>query len=145
MSIKTEILESYTIESHPNKEAVFTWIRNNWHDLAQHYVEDMIESLNAFAKFHSVKCDYSISSVPDRGEYIKFSGGIDFSKKPVGDCPLTGMCYDYTLIEADSLADLEHEALKEIHAETDYLYSEEGLYEMCEANGYYFLTNGSIN
>lgn len=134
----------YLIDEHPNPELCYDWIRSNWHDLSQHCVDEMIDSLKAFAAYHNVDVDYSIGAFPDRGEYIRFSGPIDFTDKPEGDCPLTGVCYDYDLIESASASDLEYRALKAIHAESEYLYADEGLRDLCEANEYEFLPSGKI-
>jgi hypothetical protein len=39
---------------------------------------------------------------------------------------------------------VEHKFLTALHNEGDYLYSEEGLYEMCECNEYEFTLEGAI-
>lgn len=153
----------YTIEEHPNKEAVYDWIRENWHDLGDYAIQDAIESLKGFAEHIGASLDYSVSIVPDRGENIGFSfsyeeptlsevmEGLDLS----GDCPFTGVCYDENILDAfrcadksDSLAsvleDVEYNVLKTLHSEGDYIYSDEGLFEMCQANEYEFKGNGEI-
>jgi len=40
MKEHTVIYKTWTIEDHPNKEACFDWIRNNWHDLGQFEVNE---------------------------------------------------------------------------------------------------------
>ena len=158
----TRIIETkvYTIESHPNPEKVYEWIRNNWYDLMQFTIDDCIVSLEAFADFIGAKLDYSISAVPDRGEHITFNfeyaemtladiGHIDVN----GDCPFSGMGWDETILDAfrdesngkcleTILSDVEYRILKHIHDETDYIYGDEALQEMCEINEYEFTEDG---
>ena len=150
----------YTIESHPDPGRVFDWIRDNWHDLGDFYVQEMVESLKAFSDHIGATLDYSISIVPDRGEYILFRCDHDLVdvKKSLdlhGDCPFTGVCYDETILDAfrdcdsddsldDVLRDVEHRVLKDLHNEGEYIYSDEGLRELCEANEYEFTKSGKI-
>ena len=35
----------YKIDEHPDKDRCFDWVRNNMYDLAQHEVDDLINSL----------------------------------------------------------------------------------------------------
>ena len=149
----------FTIEEHPNRSAVYNWIRDNWHDLGEGALLDMIESLKAFADTIGATLNYTLSIFPDRGEYIKFNFTCDIEPKlkPVltrlnlsGNCPLTGVCYDEDILDAfrncdkrtDSLRDVlnavESNVLRTLHNEGEYLYSDEGLFELCEANGYEF-------
>ena len=149
---------AYTIGEHPNPERVFDWIRSHWHDLGDFALQEMVNSLRAFASHIGARLDYSISISPDRGEFIRFDvdsseksrfKGIDLS----GNCPLTGMCYDEDILDAirestpydslsDILGDVEYRVLKTLHNEGEYIYSNEGLKEMCEANEYEFLESG---
>ncbi len=87
-------LKVYTIEEHPNKEKCYEWIRNNWLDLNQHSVDEVISSIKALNKEIGGTFDYSISSVPNRGEHITFKG---YDKEALYmlsayACPLTGGC-----------------------------------------------------
>ena len=144
--MQTKILTGYTIGEHPNPEKVYDWLRNNWHDLSQHVVDDAIESLKAFAQHEGLELDYSISACPDRGEFITFKNVPDDYKMPVieNDCPFTGTYYDHLILDSESLADIEFNVLKTIHSENDYIYSDEGLQELCEANEYHFEVSGTI-
>lgn len=137
-------IEAYTINEHPNPEACIEWVRNHWHDLADHYLEDMVCSIKAFASFHGVNADWALSVVPDRGEYVRGFQDVDFANKPRGDCPLTGMCYDHVLIDANSPEELENNILSALHADGEYAYSDENIRDMCEANDYHFFANGAI-
>ena len=138
----------YTIDEHPNPEACYNWIRNNWYDLGQHIIDDMIASLKALADYTGGKLDYSIGIFPDRGEFVKLT---DYNKNALTDlmdkidnCPLTGVCYDFNVIEGLACDELEHQVLKALHAEGEYIYSDEGLQQLCEANGYEFKENGQV-
>ena len=135
----------YTIEEHPNKAKVFDWIRDNWHDLNNCSVDEFIDSLKALQKKIGGKLDYAISAVPDRGEFISLKG---YDKKALKEldkteCPLTGVCWDYDIIEALQHGNIET-ALRSLHKDTEYIYSDEGLHELCEANEYEFYENGEI-
>ena len=88
--------------------------------------------------------DYSISQVPDRGEHITFK---DYDHEALcrlsaDDCPLTGICWDIDLIvglrEGNS-----NKVLDSLHSDTEYQYSDEGLFELCEANQYEFDEDGN--
>lgn len=150
----------YTIESHPNQEMVFTWIRDNWHDIGEFCLQEMVESLKAFSDHIGATLDYSISIIPDRGEFVRFD--CDYTLSDVlqsldlsGNCPFTGMCYDETILDAfrdcngdeslgEVLRDVEYRVLKDLHSEGEYIYSDEGLRELCEANEYEFEENGKL-
>lgn len=143
--MKTRIINIYTIEEHPDKDKVFNWIRDNWHDLNNHSVDEFIQSLKALQKVIGGKLDYSISAVPDRGEIISLKGYDKKALKQLDESkyPLTGVCWDYDIIEAMKNGYIES-ALHSLHNSTEYVYSDEGLYDLCEANEYEFLENGEI-
>ena len=134
----------YTFDEHPNKQVVFEWVRNNWHDLGQHNVEEMIDSLKAASDEFGGRLDYAISAVPDRGEFVKIEGFdqrlLDQAKEE--ECPLTGHCYDITVIRAMRDGNLSESVLGELHAETEYAYSDEGLAETLSINDYEFTISG---
>ena len=135
----------YTIDEHPNKEKCFDWMRNNWHDLNQHSVDEVIESLKALQKEIGGRLDYCIGQVPDRGEFISF-GGYDrdyLSQLNPKDYPLTGVCWDYDLIMGLIEGEPER-VLNSLHKDTEYIYSDEGLTELCEANEYEFTEEGEL-
>ena len=129
----------YEFSEHPNKELCFDWIRNNWHDLNEHSIDEIVDSIKALRDKIGGTIDWQICLIPDRGEYIKFT---DFDEKELeklnaDDFPLTGVCWDYSLIK--SLKDGNpDQVLDDLHSETDYVYSDEGLYELCSANCYEF-------
>ena len=63
----------YTIDEHPDKEKCYEWMRNNLHDMAYHEEDYFIESLRALSNHIGGGLDYSVSLVPDRGEFIRFT------------------------------------------------------------------------
>ncbi len=141
-TIETNI---YTLDEHPNKDKCFEWIRNNWHSLNQHSVDEIIESIKALNKVIGGTFDYSISQVPDRGEHITFT---DYDREALchlsqDDCPLTGCCWDIVLIESLRNHDTSP-VLHDLHKDTEYQYSDEGLTETIEANEYEFIEDGSV-
>ena len=148
MSIRT--VNTYTIEDHPQPEKVYEWIRENWHDLAEHHVSELIDSLKAFTQEFNLELDYSISAVPDRGEYIRLTGQVSMqqvSEMLDTEKYLTGVCYDMAIlaaIDTQQSLNIASDLLKTIHDETEYLYSRESLLEHCEDNGYYFFLDGSF-
>jgi len=145
MKEHTVIYKTWQINEHPNKEKCFDWIRNNWHDLGQFEVEEFAECFKALANYLQTTHDYSVCITGDRGEFLKL-GEFDRSlldDLKAEDCPLTGMHYDHDFINAVKSDELET-ALSALHANGEYIYSDEGLQDMCEANEYEFLENGKI-
>lgn len=133
----------YTIDEHPNKDLCYEWIRDNWHDLNEYSVDEFIKSIKALSELIGGTVDFSISAVPDRGEHITFKD-YDHEKLcriSADDCPLTGVCWDIDIIEGLRTERLDR-ALGSLHDDTDYVYSDAGLKEMCEANEYEFNETG---
>ena len=147
--MKTHTITTYNFNelSEEAKEKAIDYIRDNWHDLGNHVVEDVVESLKALQEHIGGSLDYSIGIVPDRGEFIKFDGydkgsleELDSAKEKY---PLTGIYYDQGIIEALMDDDIE-EVLNIVHTEVEYIYSDEGITEIIEANEYEFLQDGSV-
>ena len=138
-------ITTYTIDDHPNPERVFDWIRNNWHDLGQFEVEEFVSCFKSLAKYLGTTFDYSVSIFPDQGEYLKL-GDFDFNL--LRDCnpsdlPITGICWDYDFIVALNEGNINN-ALNALHKQGEYIYSDEGLKEFCEANEFEFTANGEM-
>ena len=144
--IKQETIQAYTIDQHPDKEAVYSWIRDNWHDLGDFAVNDFIESLKALANEIDGNLDYSVGLFPDRGESISLTGYDDEKLKALNpdDLPLTGVIYDIYVIQALKEFNIEN-SLSFLHDEGEYIYSDEGLEELCESNEYYFTEDGAFH
>ena len=135
----------YTIDEHPNKEKCYEWIRNNWHNLIDYTIIEVINSLKSLQEIIGGSLDYSISAVPDRGEFISFSGydAKELDKLNPDDCPLTGVYCDYDVINAAKEQNMQ-EILTMVHKDTEYVYSNDGLYELCMGNEYEFTEEGKI-
>ena len=156
----------YTIEDHPNPDKVYQWINENWYDLGDNVLQEMADSLKEFANDIGAKVNWSISIVPDKGEFIRFGfgdcetptlGDVMLNLDLSGNCPFTGVCYDEIILDAfrdaakdasatleSVLNDVEHNVLTALHNEGEYLYGDEGLYEMCEASGFEFTVEGAL-
>ncbi len=150
-TIETKI---YTIDEHPNQDKCFEWIRNNIYDLNECSVHEVVDSLKALQKVIGGDLDYSIGQSPDRGEFITFKNYDEDSLKELNadECPLTGVCWDADLIKSMQ-ADVKEDdyfysvtttngVLRALHEDTEYIYSDEGLRELCEANEYEFTEEG---
>jgi hypothetical protein len=143
--MRTITLNVYKLAEHPNKEAVFNWIRQNWSDLVEHSVNDIVDCLNALQKKIGGKLDYSIGVYGQSHITLEGYNKDDFKTlyKDRDNCPVTGVCYDITILECLKKNDFS-KLFKELNNEYEYAYSEEGLTEMCEANEYEFYENGKI-
>ena len=146
MKTKTINIYSFAELSDTAKEKAREDVRNNWHDIGEHYIDNMLSSLKALKEAIGGTLDYSLSIEPDRGEHCRLTG-YDAGKlselvKTVEKCPLTGTCYDMDVIEGLAAGELESRVLDTLHAAGDYAYSDEGLDAMFEA--YEFLEDGSL-
>ena len=143
--MRTIITKVYTIEEHPNQEKCFEWIRNNWNDLNQHSVDEIIESIKVLSGKIGGSFTYSISQYPDSGEHITFKDydHEELCRISADDCPLTGCCWDIDLINGLREGD-GCKVLTSLHLDTEYQYSNEGLFEFCEGNEYEFDEDGNF-
>jgi N-acetylmuramic acid 6-phosphate (MurNAc-6-P) etherase len=135
----------YTIDEHPNPEKCFEWIRSNWHDLNDHSAAEAVGSIKALSEAIGGSVDYVISAVASQGEFIRFR---DYSHEELmaldaDSCPLTGVCWDADLIRGLISGEPEN-MLHSLHADTEYVYSDEGLRDLCEANRYEFTEDGKF-
>ena len=144
--MRTITTKVYKIYEHPNREKCYEWIRENWHDLNEHSVRDVVESIKALTKIIGGSNDYSISQIPDRNEFINFRDydEEELNKLEAQECPLTGAWCDVDVIEGLREKNMS-KLLKAIHEETEYIYSDEGLFELCECNEYEFNEEGNIH
>lgn len=127
----------------------------------EHMLQERIDTLKALANVLGGRLDYSLSCVPDRGEYItikpKDYAELDFDALhglADKDCPFTGYFYDNDLLEdiAEAHANCDVEALNialskyidAIHSEYEWMLSDEYLEQMCVSNGYEFKENGNM-
>ncbi len=145
--MKKEITETvYTIDEHPNREAVYDWVRDNWHHLGESSVHEMVDSLKALADHVGGTLDYSISSFPGRREFVRITGGNRSWLKGIKskECPLTGVSWDQDVIGGYRDGNLERRVLSALHRDGEYLYSDEGIHEYVWCNVYYFKLDGEF-
>ncbi len=134
----------YTINEHPNQDKCFDWMRNNMYNLNTNSVHEVVDSLEALQKVIGGDLDYSISQLPDRGEFIKFKNYDEDLLKELNadECPLTGACWDADLIESMQKDGDAYGVLRALREDTECIYSDEGLRDLCEANEYEFTEEG---
>tara|TARA_R100000951_G_scaffold71034_2_gene59919 strand:+ start:3067 stop:3504 length:438 start_codon:yes stop_codon:yes gene_type:complete len=144
--MRTIELKVYTINEHLDKDKCFDWIRNNWYDLNEHSAQEVVDSLKALHSAIGGDLDYSISSSPCRGEYITFEDYDEdlLNELDANELPLTGVCWDADLIESMQKDGDAYGVLRALHQDTEYLYSDEGLQELCETNQYEFTEEGEV-
>ncbi len=116
--------------------------------LYEHCLEERIDTLKAFAKYINGILDYSISCVPDRGEFITIKRKDHFMIQNITElieldecCPLTGVCYDDDLIKLLTkycVQDALNKYLDSIHEEYKRMLTIDYIGELCEANEYEF-------
>jgi len=158
----TETFEVYTYENAP--EEVKEKIRQGFEDDIDHYehcMSERIDTLKALAETIKGELDYSISCVPDRGEYIKIKPlyeHLDFtelerlSEVEVQSCYLTGVCYDQDIMSHFSEYGFSEETLEgalldyieQIHDEYQDMISHSYIKHLCEINDYEFKSDGSL-
>ena len=133
----------YTIDEHPNKSLCFDWIRNHWHDLNDHSVQEVKDSIEALSEAIGGTNDYSFGAEPMRGEFVSFT---DYDKEilmklDADSLPITGCWTDFRIIK--SLQDNEPSTiLNDLHEDTEYVYSDEGLFEWAEMDELEFTEDG---
>ena len=137
------VTQVFQIEEHPNREKCYEWIRSNWHDLNEHSLHELEDSIKALSKVIGGTYDYSISQVPCRGEHITFKNYDQaiLDNLDAENCCLTGVFWDCDLIEGLRQGN-PRKVLHNLHKDTEYVYSDEGLFELCQSNGYEFNENG---
>lgn len=136
----------YTIDDHPNPNAVYDWVRGNWHDLGEHVGHEMLDSLKALADHVGGTLDYCFGLFPDRGQFVRITGGNRRLLKGLiaRDCPLTGVWWDNTVIRGYREGSLERRVLSDLHGAGEYMYSDDGIREHIACNEYYFKINGEF-
>jgi hypothetical protein len=135
----------YNINEHPNKELCFNYIRDNWHDLNQNSVDEFIGSLIALQEKVGGDLDYMIGQFATRGEFISLKNyDKEILKEIDADSySLTGVFWDYDVVTALQKGDI-FQSIHALHKDSEYVYSDQGLEELCEANDYEFTEKGSL-
>jgi len=163
----TETFKVYKFDKAP--EHVKEKIRDYFHfdtDFGQFMLDERIETLKKLAEELNLELDYSLSVVPDRGEFIKMDLKNDAydeeeELKEVerriqeflndeADCPLTGVCYDEDIRDSirknggdfEALKDALDEYIGDIHKEYENMCEDEYLSDYCDANGMEFTEQG---
>ena len=159
--MRTITTNIYTIDEHPNPELCFDWMRNNYHDLNDHGLQEMQKSIAALSECIGGTNDYEFGVEPSRGQFISFMD-FDIDKLmalDADDCSLTGSNYDYSVIKA--MQDLQEgftmqgagvrgyqrnmskSVFFDLHSDTEYIYSEEGLNNWAYMAELEFMENGT--
>jgi len=120
-------------------------MRENMHDLNDISLYELTDSIKKLTDEIGGKNDYSISQSPCIGEFIRF---YDYDQELLDnnkaeECPLTGTYWDIELIEGIKENNLK-KVLDFLHEDTEYIYSDGGLIELCESNGYEFNKQGKL-
>ena len=152
----------YEIEEHPNPEACYEWVRDNVHNLAQGEVEELLYSLEALTEEIGGKLDHSLGQVPDRGDFIKIWKPVSAGNNPKkdegwirdldwdtkdGDCPLTGVFWDYIVIEnlqANPCGKEWSKVIDDLHQACEAHYMDDGIREIAMANNWEFTEDGRV-
>lgn len=142
----------WTIDEHPDPEICFEQIRDNWHYLGQNEVDEMVESLRALSDQIGCDIDYRISIIPARGEYVRadtssYNHATFLSLyQQREELPLTGTFYDLAVLEGfnGGRESLEESVLNALHVSGEWIYSDDGLRDLCEANEYLFDEDGGL-
>ena len=143
--MRTVTTKIYKIDEHPNKDLCFKWINDNWHDLNQYTVDEVIASLKALQERIGGDLDYSIGQFPDRGEFLSFRNfdWASLNSLDAEKCSLTGTWCDQDVIEGIKDNDLRS-IFNLVHESSEYTYSDKGLEELCLGNDYEFTEDGKI-
>lgn len=141
--MRTETINIYKIDEHPDKEKCFEWLRDNAFYLGDIEVEELIITLDKLSEVIGGTVDWGLSHGPDRGEYITFKAYDEelLAELNAEDCPLTGCFWDYEVIEALKAKDMR-KVIDTLHRVVENLYSDEGLTDLCEGNEYEFYIGG---
>lgn len=146
----------YTIDEHPSKSLCFDWMRDNCPELNDHGLQEMRESIAALSECIGGTHDYQFGVEPSNSQFISFMD-YDIDKLmalDADDCSLTGNNYDYSVIKAmqDLNANVKghnlifnraaDEVFSDLHTETEYIYSDEGLFEWAEMGELEFTEDG---
>lgn len=141
----TKNVYTFNEADHRLKQLIIANSFENDPHYGSYMLEEHIDSLKSLANYLRTTLDYSISLVPDRGEFIKF-GEFDLNDLKELDkdnCPLTGCYADYAVIEALEKNDMSI-VIDAIQKKYQYMLTNEAIAEHCEANGYEFLENGAM-
>lgn len=144
--IKEFTYKVYTIDSHPNKNLVFNWVRENW-EIYDSYIQEFAQSLRALDEKLKGALNWSVGPVAC-DSFIKVQKDFDIEVFEAlynerENCPLTGVCYDVEILEGLKSRDFS-KALEGLETDCNHSLTEEYLSEHLLANEYYFKESGEI-
>lgn len=146
--------EFYTIDSHPDKTAVYEYIREEWNNLECHTIHDLYKSLQCFCNIMGV--ELSKFDVHNRQIRINIKGYILLSVFDLHVSSnyltgkfeeMTGSFWDEVILDVWTKSNYGGAALNKtvldmLDSEIEHIYSDSGLYDLCMANQYYFDIDG---
>lgn len=167
--MKTVQIEIYRFSelSPRSKENVFAHFRED-PTLASDVADEIIDSVKCFCKTFGITLkDIYFDNSDWKATFPKLDedneetvGEFLSSRLPKNDCPFTGVCHDETLLDpvrknlnntSTDTEDLRSVLSDSLYAicwahrdEIEYLYSDEALTELIEANDYEFTEDGRI-
>lgn len=143
--MRTITINIYNIDEHPNKEKCYEWSRNNVFHMGDFEIEELVTSIAKLSEVIGGTVDWGLSHYPDRNDRIIFKDYNEFSLERLNadECPLTGCFWDKAVIEALREKDMS-KVLNMLYESIEYLYSDEALNEMFEANDYEFYESGKV-
>ena len=135
----------YTINDHPNRELCFEWMRNNRHDLNEHMLYEVEDSIKALKKIIGGDIKYQIGQYPDGNDFISWTGYDTDSLWELDACdlPLTGTWADYIVIVGLRHRKITEFVCRNLKESWESIYSDEGLAEHCEVNEFEFTADGT--
>jgi hypothetical protein len=141
--IEKKIVTFDELNDEQKSKAIELNFSDGW--IYEYCLHERIDTLKEYAKFIGGKLDYSISCVPDRGEFItiKDFDQVKFRQSfKLKDCALTGVCYDDDLIDFlnkfGSLDMALRAYIDDIHDEYESMLKIDSIGELCESNNYEF-------
>ena len=153
--MRTITTNIYTINEHPNPDLCFDWMRDNCPELNDHGVYEMRESIAALSECIGGIHDYRFGAEPSRDQFVSFQDyDVDtLMALDADDCSLTGNTYDYSVIKPLQNKNvnqhlircrLDNDVFTDLHDETEYIYSDEGLTEWAEMAELEFTEDGTL-
>ena len=141
--MRTETINIYTIDEHPNKDKCFEWIRNNEYFHGDFEIDELMCTLDKLSEVIGGSVNWGLSHYPERDEHITFK---DYDEELLAEldadkCPLTGCFWDAEVIEA-LRAKRMSKVLDTLHEAIEGIYSEAWLTDICEVNEYEFYEGG---
>ena len=143
--MRTETINIYKIDEHPDKDKCFGRIRNNDHYIGDFEIDELVCTLKKLSEVIGGTINWDLSHYPERDEHITFKDYDEalLYEVDADDCPLTGCFWDGVVIDALKAKNMR-DVLEVLHDTIEHHYSDEALTEMCEANDYEFYIGGEM-